>query len=193
MMSTSVKITVEEFEAMAARGDFDPSEEHHVELIRGEIVPRFGDDPKTPMNPTHVDILIELNEWSVDTAPRPEVRVSIQGSVRIPALDSEPQPAVAWLVRKSYFQVLPSPEDVFLLIEVSDSSLRKDRGPKLELYAEACIRDYWIVDIRRRCVMVHREPDGLSFREITTYQQGQVIHLLAFPDVALSVSRLFPE
>ena len=50
-MSTSVKITVEQYEAMIRRGDFDPREEHHVELIRGEIVPKYGDDPRTPDEP----------------------------------------------------------------------------------------------------------------------------------------------
>ncbi len=192
-MSTSVKITVEQYEAMIDRGDFDPIEEHHVELIRGEIVPRFGDDPRTPMNPPHVDTVNELNEWSFEVAPRDEVRVSVQGSVRIPAFDSEPQPDLAWLVRRRYSKIHPLPEDVFLLIEVSDSSLRKDRGPKLELYAEAGIREYWIVNVRAQTVDVYRDPEGLIYRDVLTYALGQQIHPLAFPDVSLAVSRPFPE
>ena len=192
-MSISVKVTVEQFEAMIDRGDFDPIEEHHVELIRGEIVPRFGDDPRIPMNPPHANSVNELIEWSFDVAPRDIVRVSAQAAVRIPALDSEPQPDLAWLVRKDYSKIHPAPEDVFLLVEVSDSSLRKDRGPKLELYAEASIREYWIVNVQSRCVDVYRDPEGLIFRSITTYIPGQEIHPLAFPDVSLPVSRLFPD
>jgi Uma2 family endonuclease len=193
MMSTSVKITVEEFEAMAARGDFDPIEEHNVELIRGEIVPRFGDNPRIHMNPPHADAVIELNEWSHKVAPRAQIRVAVGAAVRIPDLDSEPLPDLAWLVRKDYSKIHPSPEDVCLLIEVCDSSLRKDRGPKLELYAEAGIRDYWIVNIQGRRVDVYRDPAGLIFRDITAYLPGQEIRPLAFPDVSLAVSRLFPE
>ena len=192
-MSTSVKITVEQYEAMIDRGDFDPLEEHHVELIRGEIVPRFGDDPRIPRNPRHANSVNELNEWSFEVAPRAMVRLSVQASVRIPWLDSEPQPDLAWLARKDYSKIPPSPDDVFLLIEASDSSLRKDRGPKLELYAEANIREYWIVNIQNRCVDVYRDPQGLIFGSITTYTSGQEIHPLAFPEVSLPVSRLFPE
>jgi Uma2 family endonuclease len=178
---------------MIDRGDFDPIEEHHVELIRGEIVPRFGDDPRTPMNPPHANTSNELIEWSFEVAPRQLVRVSAQASVRIPWLDSEPLPDLAWLVRKDYSRVHPSPDDVLLLIEVSDSSLRKDRGPKLELYAEANIREYWIVNVQGRCVDVYRDPQGLIFGSIETYTVGEEIHPLAFPDVSLPVSRLFPE
>ena len=191
-MSTSVKITVEQYEEMIDRGEFDPIEEHHVELIRGEVVPRFGDDPGTPMNPPHADTVNELIEWSFEVVPRAIVRVSAQAAVRIPALDSEPQPDLAWLTRKDYSKAHPEPGDVLLLVEVSDSTLGKDRGPKLELYAEANIREYWIVNIQGRCVDVYRDPQGLIFRSITTYTPGQEIHPLAFPDVSLPVSRLFP-
>jgi Uma2 family endonuclease len=192
-MNTSLKITVEQYEAMVDRGDFDPVEEHHVELIRGEIVPRFGDDPRTPMNPPHAHINNELLEWSFETAPRAEVRVSSQASIRIPGLDSEPQPDVAWLVRKDYSRVHPAPDDVFLLIEVSDSSLGKDRGTKLELYAEAIIRDYWIINIQNRSVDVYRNPQGSSFQYLATSKTGQEVHPLAFPELSLAVSRLFPD
>jgi Uma2 family endonuclease len=193
MMSTSVKITVEQFEAMAERGEFDPIEENYVELIRGEIVPRFGDDPRTPMNPPHAEVADRAVEWSYDVAPRNLVRIRVQNAIRIPALDSEPFPDLAWLVRKDYFTAHPVPQDVLLIIEVSDSSLGKDRGSKLELYAEAGIRDYWIVDIQGRCVIVHREPQGLIFGDVRTYTQAQEIHPLNFPDVSLPVARLFPE
>ncbi len=192
-MSTSLKITVEQYEAMVDRGEFDPIEEHHVELIRGEIVPRFGDDPGTPMNPPHAHMTNELLEWSFEVAPRPEVRVSSQASVRIPWLDSEPQPDIAWLIRKDYSRVHPAPDDVFLIIEVADSSLRKDRGSKVELYAEANIKEYWVVNIQNRCIDVYRDPEGSRFRNITTYTSGQAIHPLAFPDISLPVTRQFVD
>ncbi len=190
-MSTSVKITVEQFQAMTARGDFEPREEHHVELIRGEIVPRFSDDPRTPMNPPHAFAVDVLGEWSYEVAPRQAVRIRIEGSIEIAALDSIPLPDLAWLVRKDYSKQHPTPDDVFLLIEVSDTSLAKDRGPKLELYAEAKIREYWIVDVRRRSVDVYRDPESLTFRSLTTYHSGQEIRLVAFPEIVLPVARIF--
>ncbi len=192
-MSTSVKITVEQFQAMTARGDFEPREEHHVELIRGEIVPRYSDDPRTPMNPPHAFAVDVLGEWSYEVAPRQAVRIRIEGSIEIAALDSIPLPDLAWLVRKDYSKQHPTPDDVFLLIEVSDTSLAKDRGPKLELYAEAKIREYWIVDVRRRSVDVYRDPESLTFRSLTTYHSGQEIRLVAFPETVLPVARIFPD
>lgn len=192
-MSTSVKITVEQFQAMTARGDFEPREEHHVELIRGEIVPRFSDDPRTPMNPPHAFAVDVLGEWSYEVAPRQAVRIRIEGSIEIAALDSIPLPDLAWLVRKDDSKQHPTPDDVFLLIEVSDTSLAKERGPKLELYAEAKIREYWIVDVRRRSVDVYRDPESLTFRSLTTYHSGQEIRLMAFPEIVLPVARIFPD
>lgn len=192
-MSTSVKITVEQFQAMTARGDFEPREEHHVELIRGEIVPRFSDDPRTPMNPPHAFAVDVLGEWSYEVAPRQAVRIRIEGSIEIAALDSIPLPDLAWLVRKDDSKQHPTPDDVFLLIEVSDTSLAKERGPKLEPYAEAKIREYWIVDVRRRSVDVYRDPESLTFRSLTTYHSGQEIRLMAFPEIVLPVARIFPD
>ncbi len=192
-MSTSVKITIEQFRAMIERGDFEPREEHHVELIRGEIVPRFSDDPRTPMNPPHASTVDELGEWSFEVTPRDAVRIRIEGSVEIPALDSVPLPDIAWLVRKNYARQHPTPEDVLLLIEVADSSLARDRGPKLELYAEAGIRDYWIVNVRARSVDVYRDPQGATYRTRTTFAVGQEIRPLAFPEVVLPVARIFPD
>src|SRR6185312_16587175 len=90
MMSTPVKITVEQYEAMIDRGEFDPLEEHHVELIRGEIVPRFGDDPRIPMNPPHASRVDHVTEWSFEVAPRELVRIRVQGAVSISDLDSVP-------------------------------------------------------------------------------------------------------
>jgi hypothetical protein len=195
MMSTSVNLTIEQFLAMAARGDLDSDsiEENHVELIRGKIALRYGDDPKTHRTPL-LDMLVgEAMEWSFDVYNRDLARIRVQGAISIPALDSVPIQDIVWAVPKRYNKVHPSPEDVFLLIEVVDSSVRKAQGPRLELYAEAGIRDYWIVNFRGRCIEVYREPQGVNFRSIETYTPGQEIHPLAFPDVALAVSRLFPE
>ena len=192
-MSTSLRITVEQFQEMTDRGEFDPVEDHQVELIRGEIIPRFGDDSRTPMNSPHLKTLWKLCDWSYEVAPGPMVQVSVQGSLCLADADSQPQPDLAWLVREQDTGQLPTAEDVLLLIEVSDTSLTKDRGPKLELYAEAGIRDYWVVDVQDRIVLAHRDPQGTTYRDVTRYAIGQEIHPLAFPDVALPVSRIFPD
>ncbi len=192
-MSTSVKITVEQYQEMTARGDFEPREQHRVELIRGEIVPKFSDDPRTPMNPPHAATIDYMTEWSFEVVPRAAARIRIQCSISITALDSVPDPDITWLARKDYSRELPTPGDVLLLIEVSDTTIAKDRGPKLELYAEAGIREYWIVDINRRRLLVHRDPHGTTYGSMTTFVPGQEARTLVFPDISLPVSRIFPD
>src|SRR3954463_6286017 len=155
-VSTTTRITLDQYDEMIRRGDFLPREEHHVELIHGEI------SPMSPINPPHDDTVDELNEWSFESLPRGAARVRIQGSFGIPLLDSAPEPDVAWLRRKDYSTERPLPEDVLLVIEVADSSLARDRGLKAGLYAAAGIADYWIVDIAGRAIEVRRDPQGGS-------------------------------
>jgi Uma2 family endonuclease len=193
MMSTSVKITVEQYDDMIKRGEFVPREAHRVELIRGEIVPIDPRGPMSPINPPHDNAVDELIEWSTEEPHRRAIRVRAQGAISIPELSSQPQPDLVWMVRRNYSKTRPKPEDVLLLLEVSDTTLSKDRGEKAELYAEAGIRDYWIININDQCIEVRRDPVGSTYRSITIYRPGQVIHPLAFPEVSLPVSRLFSE
>ena len=185
-MSTSTRVTFAQYEEMIRRGAFEPREEHHVELIYGEIT------PMSPIGLLHDDVVDLLMEWSFASLPQDAVRVRCQGSLGIPALDSLPQPDLLWLHRRSYSNMRPDPTRVFLLIEVSDSSLDKDRGVKARLYAEAGIADYWVVNLRDRCVEVRRDPQGGVYRSVETFGTGQEVRPLAFPDAVLPVARLFP-
>lgn len=184
-MSTSTRITMEQYDEMIRQGRFEPREEHHVELIYGEIT------PMSPIGATHHEIVMDLNEWSFEVLPRAAARISVQGPIGIPALDSEPEPDILWTRRRKYNAAHPRPTDVLLVIEVSDSSLDKDRGLKARLYAEAGIADYGIVNIPERCVEVHREPRGSAYGSIAAFRPGQEVRPLSFPDVVLPVQRLF--
>lgn len=115
----------------------------------------------------------------------------MQNSIGIPSLESVPQPDLAWVRAKRYSRSRPRTEDVLLLVEVADSSLAKDRGEKLALYAAADIRDYWIVNIPDRCVEVHRRPQGDAYRSVRVFGAGQQINPLGFPKAVLKVSLLF--
>jgi Uma2 family endonuclease len=192
-MKTKVRFSYDQYEEMIRMGLFNPPEEHRVELIFGRIVPVYGKSPMSPINPPHDDSVDELIAWSNEVLPVGAARVRAQGSIGVPEFGSQPQPDFVWMAPRRYRKDRPSPDDILLLVEVSDSTLKKDRGPKSRLYARAGIRDYWIVNIKDRCVEVHRNPEGSKYREITVYTSGQQIHPLAFPGVSLDVSRLFPE
>lgn len=185
-MSTAVQITFDQYVEMVRRGDFDAEDAHRRELIRGEI------RVMSPIGDPHLEAVDELTEWSFETLPRRAARVRVHGTIGIAPLASAPQPDLAWLTRAKYGNRLPRPEEVLLLIEVADSSLAYDRGEKAALYAAAGIMDYWIVNIPEACLEVYRDPGPDGYRSMTVRLPGQEAHPLAFPNLALLVSRIIP-
>ncbi len=186
-MSTSTQITMAQYDEMIRQGRFETREERHVELIFGEIL------PMSPINAAHSFLVSRLVRWSIETLPEELVHVVAQGPVGIPALDSEPEPDLIWAKAGDYSTKHPRPEDVHLIIEVSDSSLSKDRGLKARLYAEAGILEYWIVNVKARRVEVRRDPQGNAYRSVEVFRPGQDVCPLAFPGIAFPVSRIFPS
>ncbi len=186
-MSTIARFTLAEYDDLIARGAFSGPNERRLELIYGEL------RDMSPIGPVHEDEVDIVAEWSYGNAPLDQVRIRVQNSVGIPELDSAPEPDLTWVRRRSYRRVRPKGNDVLLLVEVADSSLEYDRGPKATLYATARIADYWIVNVRQRCIEVRREPTDDGYAQLRTYRPGEVIHPLAFPDLAFPVSLLFPD
>ena len=184
-MSTAMRFTVAQYDRMIETGVFADRPDQRMELIYGEI------REVTPPNPPHEDAVDLLNYWSVENTRRDQVRVRIQNSLGIVELDSVTEPDVAWMKARSYRERRPEPSDVLLLIEVAESSLRYDRGVKAEIYARAGIADYWIVNLNDLCIEVYREPQEGSYRTKDTYNVGQSICTLAFPDIALDLGQLF--
>jgi Uma2 family endonuclease len=172
---------------MVRAGAFDGAHRQRVELIRGEI------RPMSPIGALHEVLVDWLNEWSFENAPRKKVRVRVQNSIGLPELESAPEPDIAWVARRNYALRRPQAEDVFLVIEVADSSLDYDLGEKAHLYAEAGVRDYWVVDARGRRVTVFREPKKNRYRAETTFRLGDEIPTLVFPKIVLKVDDLFAE
>ena len=185
MSTSTARITVEQFDQMIANGEFESDQ--RIELIHGEVI------EMPPPNPPHESIVDFLMVWSFDNTSREEVRVRIQNSVGLPELDSVPVPDVAWMRQENYYHRRPLPEDVLLVIEVSDSTLRKDRTTKADLYASAGLMDYWIVDVNARRILVHRNPGPDGYVDKRTYDEAHTITPLAFPSIQLLVASLFRE
>ena len=93
--------------------------------------------------------------------------------------------------RKNYSDQHPNPTDILLLVEVADSSLADDRGYKADLYAEAGIADYWIVNLIDRCVEVYRDPRDGKYQNTSTFHDDQSITPLAFPEASFLPSMVF--
>jgi Uma2 family endonuclease len=187
-MSTTVHVTYEQFEEMIRRGELgDPDSDDRYELLFGEVI--LLPHP----NPPHVMLVAILTEWSFQSLPAGTAWIWTQNPLGIPELDSLALPDVAWMRRIDYSQRYPLPEDVFLVIEVSDTTLSRDRNLKASLYAQAGIADYWIVNVSVRTLEIRRDPQGDSYRSIAVLRSGDEARPLAFPDIVLPVSRLFPD
>lgn len=184
-MSTTLRFTVAEYERMIDQGVFADRLDARIELINGEI------RELTPPNPPHCYVVDLLTYWSADYAPRDQVHLRVQNSLGIPEFDSVPEPDVAWMKARNYRRKHPQPRDVLLLIEVAESSLASDRGEKAELYASAKVKDYWIVNLNDWCIEVHRRPLRGKYRNVETFQIGQTVCPLLFPDIELEVASLF--
>lgn len=183
-MSTTLRLSLDEYDRMIEQGVFDGMRDKRIELIHGEL------REMPPAGPDHEYVTDMLTDWSRNT-PRDRVWLRIQNSIGIPLSASAPEPDVAWVERKSYRRRRPSPEDVLLAIEVSDSSVRDDRLIKGPLYAEAGVAEYWLVNIPERCIEVHRDPADGCYRDVRSYGIDETVRPLAFPELELPVAELF--
>jgi Uma2 family endonuclease len=186
-MSTVTHLTIAEYDRMIAAGAFDPREQNRLELIHGEL------REMTPIGSEHEVIVDFLTEWSFSKLPRKKVWVRVQNSIGIPALDSAPEPDLAWVARRDYSRGRPTAKDVLLVIEVSESTLRFDLGAKAELYATAGISDYWVVDIAAHSVVVHRDPVDGRYCSVRTCRESDEIRPLQVPEVRLCPASLWHE
>jgi Uma2 family endonuclease len=71
-------------------------------------------------------------------------------------------------VRPSAEDFLTVPGQDLLIIEVANSSRLNDRTRKADLYARNLVREYWIVDLNGRCILVHRRPEQGSYQTVQT-------------------------
>jgi Uma2 family endonuclease len=174
------RFTVEQYKQMIREGII--GEDDRVELLRGEIVEKMG------IVDEHAACVDRLNDLLRECLGR-KVIVRSQNPLQLPT--SMPEPDVMLLKRRKdyYSSRTPRPADLFLVIEVAESSLGTDRTTKSALYAEAGITEYWIVNLIDRCVEVYRDPAVTGqWKSHVVYRARQAIELLAFPGVSLAVT-----
>ena len=106
------------------------------------------------------------------------------------AFDGEPIPDVMFTYQEEYEGRHPYPEDVVLLVEVSDTSAAYDLGEKALLYSQAGISDYWVVLVNEPLVVVHREPTPEGYRQVTRLAGTDTFSPLATPEAVWTVEAL---
>ncbi|OJJ27145.1 hypothetical protein BI308_03065 [Roseofilum reptotaenium AO1-A] len=174
--------TVEEYHKMGTAGILSAGD--RTELIRGEIIKM---SPIGPIHSFYVDRLTELflsKLWG---------RVRLRGQNPVQLDDtSEPQPDLCLLHRRPglYRDGHPQPEDIFLLVEVADSTLRGDKQIKIPLYAQAQIPEVWLVNIPERCLEVYRQPTPEGYQQVQRLEAGEIaVQLL--PDIRFRIEEIF--
>jgi Uma2 family endonuclease len=137
----------------------------HFELIDGELYNKMG--KKRP----HVIALTLIRNWlsqrfggqfidteaSIDVAPEDNPT-------------NEPEPDLIVLARSSFeFTANPTPADIRLAVEISDTTFWFDSTRKARLYARAGIAEYWVIKVTERSLIVHRNPVNGSYQSIVKY------------------------
>ena len=175
------RFTTDEFDRLVEVGIL--GDEERVELLEGLLVsmPPIGDEHEAC-----VDRLTEM--LIARLGGRAQVR--IQGSIALPR--SRPYPDVAVLRRRAdyYRSGKPGPADIFLIIEVADTSLARDRNLKLPAYGQAGIAETWVVDLAGGAVIAGTRPGSEGYVLITLHPRADRLVVPGFPDVSLTVDEI---
>ncbi|MBV9389407.1 MAG: Uma2 family endonuclease [Chroococcidiopsidaceae cyanobacterium CP_BM_ER_R8_30] len=180
MVRTLTHWTVEDYHRMIESGLLAGRQ---VELIDGQIIDMA---PELPIHQVtyrrgvkYLEALLGVRAVVFSTAP-----ITLSGN-------GEPQPDICIAVppESRYDERHPQAEDIFFLIEVSNSTLSYDLGEKAQLYARNRIQEYWVVDIPGIQLWVHREPRDGKYQSVVQFSAGKIIPL-ALPDVEVDVKRL---
>lgn len=173
--------TIEEVLRMQETGILSP--DNRLELIRGELI------EMSPSGSKHMAAVARLHLILIELLGRRALIIS-QSSVELDPF-SAPEPDIAILRYREdfYMDHLPGPNDIFLFIEVADTSLGMDRKTKGLLYAEHGIPEYWILNLRGQCVEQYQLPGKEGYGRRTVVVPGQMLTLPGF-DIQISVSEM---
>ncbi len=176
------KFTLADFEQMVETGII--KDEDRVELIEGEIIDMGKIGSK------HAAYTDRLNDLLRDKLGK-KILIRVQNPVKLNVY-SQPQPDIALVKRREdyYEKEHPQPKDIFLLIEVSDSTLETDREIKIPLYAKHGILETWIINCNNQSLEVYRHPTPNNYQQKLTLFSGEKISCLSFPDEEFTVNEM---
>ena len=118
--------------------------------------------------------------------------VRVQGSIQLDDA-TMPQPDIAVIRRRSVNDLAPVlPSDMYLIVEVADSSLEFDLGEKLARYAAAGIPEVWVANLRAGELVVNAEPEGTAYTSVRVIPLGGRVSPQGFPDVVLQLADFIP-
>lgn len=177
------RFNIETYHSMISAGILH--EDDRVELIEGRIV------DMTPIGTRHAACVNRINSffnWKLQG----RVIVSVQNPLLLLTEESEPEPDIVLLKYKEnfYSDELPESEDVFLIIEVADTSVVYDREIKNPLYAKANILEVWLINLPENCIEIYNSPISGSYEFIRIIRDEQTLSPKSFPDISLTAKQI---
>lgn len=176
-------ITVSEYEQMIAAGIYTTND--RIELLNGEIIEKMPKGTKhVYYNEEIADLFKAILTDQVDVRSRNPV---VLGDLSEP----EPDIVLAKPPREKYLENHPTSDDIFLIMEISDTTPAYDRTDKADAYARNNIQQYLVLNLQNETLEDYREPgeDGFQFKR--TLRKGDKFDLVAFPEVEIKIDDLF--
>lgn len=176
--------TVADYHRLSELGLLDPSQ--RTELLAGQIILMAA---KGTPHVTALQLLADnlRNQLSNNALVRTQDPIQLDEF-------SEPEPDLA-IVQGSildYANQHPRPDQVYLVVEVADSTLKQDCEIKDKLYAQAGIADYWVVDLNHRQLHIFRDPTPQGYTRHLILAEPNQASPLAFPDRAIALTDILP-
>ena len=163
------RFTCQEVERLLNTGVFDGQ---RFELIDGDLVDKMGQKP-----PHAIGIQL-VHDWLITFLRLVRVQLPMEAAGK-DRERSVPEPDLAVLLemKAEHLHRHPRGNELLLTVEVADSSAAFDLSRKAVLYAAAGVPEYWVLDLNRRMLVVHRQPDGSQYRLIQMFSEDQVVSL----------------
>ena len=184
MLPTKAKLwTVDDYHRIVETGVLTGSD--RVELLEGQIIEM---NPQLPPHAATTQRAFRYLDRLLETVAYARMQLPVTLKPK-----SEPKPdiAVVRIDANEYGDRHPTPEDIFLIIEVADSTLLGDRQQKALVYVKAGISNYWILDVNAKQVYVFWEPTPAGYRQEAIVAANTVLAPIAFPHITIPLNQLF--
>jgi Uma2 family endonuclease len=163
--------------------------DHKLELIEGDLIEKTGQKPPHAYAVRMIQVLLAAL-FGVE-------RIQVQLPIEVCEADQEsslPEPDLAVLneAKADYQTRYPRGKELLLVVEVADTTVQHDLTTKRDLYLRAGVSEYWVLDLKRRCLVVHRQPTETKFATVLKLLEGESASVESAKS-SISVARMLPD
>jgi Uma2 family endonuclease len=179
------RFTREEFDRLTESGFFEGC---RYELMDGDLIDKMG------QNPPHAFALHLALTWLASILGTQRVRVQVPVELSSPDRErSLPEPDLAVLIEPNseFAKRHPRGDELLVAIEIADTSVAFDLSRKAVLYAAASVPEYWVLDLTRRILVMHRQPSAAGYRLIQLFTEDDTVSIENRPET-VRVAELLP-